>query len=486
MKLKKWLFSAENQNMEENQNFETQLQSMLLERQKWFNGTELVRLLEQYRLLHTCVRNLYDALIKKSLLQEDPYRMDQRISDIVLPESTPFNEAEIPTVLGSRFSTYETMLDFICTYYRFSVEGLPITKVKKLMDFNGSFDWGDLSINHAKANTRNLAIVINKAKMNAQSVNLSLLTDSVDKSGKASNEIGKILGELGNFQKEFYKGLIRRDVIGNPDFNREEAYSSQEAEFAEIKRLFAKLLGKKQPFYSDLINEIVNEDQAPNKEQLQEKVLSKLQIVEKRTDSKSKKTVNTKELIVNTVQTMGAMAPILIQIRAKLVENFDLIFAEKQTFLAKLLSALKKALNIKPKERVCVVTFTEEKTGAKRTEKVFVNEFLTDIEKKIKAFNVIATKNADYDKIEGASEDAILSFVNKQLSEVQSLYTTINGFDAYFKNAVEGANKLKIKGLKIDLDSLKNAIITVNKKRGEYVSIREEAEQLKKLGVENL
>jgi len=47
-------------------------------------------------------------------------------------------------------------------------------------------------------------------------------------------------------------------------------------------------------------------------------------------------------------------------------------------------------------------------------------------------------------------------------------------------------NKARIKGLKIDLEALRNSIINVNKKRGEYVSIREEAEQLKKLGINNV
>jgi hypothetical protein len=40
--------------------------------------------------------------------------------------------------------------------------------------------------------------------------------------------------------------------------------------------------------------------------------------------------------------------------------------------------------------------------------------------------------------------------------------------------------------MKIDLDSFRNAIINVNKKRGEYISIREEAEQLQKLGIKNV
>ena len=41
----------------------------------------------------------------------------------------------------------------------------------------------------------------------------------------------------------------------------------------------------------------------------------------------------------------------------------------------------------------------------------------------------------------------------------------------------------KVKGLKIDLSSYRNAIISANKKRGEYVSAKEEIEQMQKLGI---
>jgi hypothetical protein len=183
---------------------------------------------------------------------------------------------------------------------------------------------------------------------------------------------------------------------------------------------------------------------------------------------------------------MWTFTPILIQLRAKLVENFELVFFKKETLFTKFLAALKKALGIKNKEHVCEVRIIDQKTGSTRTEELYVNDFLAEVEKKIKTFNVIVMKNAEYTKIVSSPEDSVLSFVNKQLSEIQSLFTTINALDTYFKNNVEGVNKIKVKGMKIDLDSFRNAIINVNKKRGEYISIREEAEQLQKLGIKNV
>ena len=53
------------------------------------------------------------------------------------------------------------------------------------------------------------------------------------------------------------------------------------------------------------------------------------------------------------------------------------------------------------------------------------------------------------------------------------------------KKYVDIMYRNKIKGLKIDLTSLRNAIINVNKKRGDYVSNKEEIEQMKKLGIKD-
>ena len=51
------------------------------------------------------------------------------------------------------------------------------------------------------------------------------------------------------------------------------------------------------------------------------------------------------------------------------------------------------------------------------------------------------------------------------------------------KSHVEVLESPKVKGLKIDLSSYRNAIIAANKKRGEYASAKEEIEQMQKLGI---
>ena len=467
----------------EEYNFDVELQQALSKKQEWYNSECLQQLLDQYRLMHTCVRNLYESFVKKSLIQPDPYRLDKKISDIVVPESSPFAESEISKVFGARFSDYETMLDFICTYFRFSTENFTIQKVKQLLDLNKVFDWEDLSMNNPKMNTRALAMTINGAKSNAPNVVQSMINDSVAKCSQAPAVISKMLNELGVFLRELFKGELRKDLFEHPDFDKAKAAESSEAELAEIKRLYTKVTGKK-TMYTDLIAEIVEEDHGPDKERKQQAVLDRLAIKgNTKVEAKKSAGPDTKEMLMQTIVALGAMAPTLTQLHAKLVENFTLLYQKKATFFNKLIAALKKAFHIAEKERVCNLPIKDAKTGAERIQKINVNEFLTDLSRKERVYSGIGMKGIEYQKINASNEDAILSFANKQISEIQSVFVIINALDAYFKNEVDAEFKVKVKGMQIELSALRNSIINANKKRGEYASFKEEHAQMQRLGL---
>ena len=467
----------------EEYNFDAELQTALSKKQEWYNSESLQELLNEYRLMHTCVKNLYECFVKKSLIQPDPYRLDKKISEIIVPESSPFSESEIPKVFGARFSDYETMLDFICTYFRFSTENFSIQTVKKLLDLNKVFDWEDLSMNSSRMNTRALAMTINNAKTNSPNVVQSMINDSVAKCTQSSVVISKMLNELGVFLRELFKGGLRKDLFEHPDFDKAKAAESAEAEQAEIRRLYTKVTGKK-TMYTDLIAEIVEEDHGPDKERKQAAVLDRLAIKgSSKVEKKKAAGPDTKEMIMQAILALGAMAPTLTQLHAKLGENFTLLYQKKNTFFNKLMAVLRKAFHISEKERVCNLPIKDAKTGTERTQKINVNEFLTDLSRKERVYNGIGMKGVEYQKINASNEDAILSFVNKQISEVQSIFVIINALDAYFKNEVDTEFKVKVKGMQIELSALRNSIINANKKRGEYASFKEEHAQMQKLGL---
>ena len=191
--------------MTENENFNQKIISAAEEREKWFDNVELPKLLEDYRLHFSCLRNIFDNLVKRSLVVPDPYKNDSRVTEISLPETSSFADNERSIVLGIRLSQYETMLDYVCNFMKFSVSQLDNGKIKKMIELNNTFSWANLSVNSTRPNTRALAIVMNELKSGVQPIVQSLLKDSVSKTQTAMAEIDSGLKNLADFQRERYR-----------------------------------------------------------------------------------------------------------------------------------------------------------------------------------------------------------------------------------------------------------------------------------------
>ena len=81
------------------------------------------------------------------------------------------------------------------------------------------------------------------------------------------------------------------------------------------------------------------------------------------------------------------------------------------------------------------------------------------------------------------ADDKIVEFIAKNLSECQKLLVTLSALDDYFKETVTPLSRSKIKGIKMEISSLKNTIIKTNQRKAEYSSLIEEQRQMQKLGL---
>lgn len=465
--------------------YTTKLKEAIKEKSEWFNQEQLPKMVENYRLLHTCVRNLYEFLVKRSLITPDPYKNDRKISEVTTPDESPYIENERGMVIGSRFSEYETMLDFVCTYVKFSVEYLDIPKIKRLNDLNNSFQWGSMTTNNTKVNTRGLATLISEAKINASQMQLSMLSDAISKSGQAVTEITETLKELTDFQREIYKLQLRLNCTNHPSFNKDKAYSSIGDEISEIKRLFPQVMGK-MPFYSELVNEIAEEDQGNNKDARQQMILSKLQVKRKVVKEKVS-TINTKELILDTLYTLTSLSDVYNEVSNKLNTNIDILEGSKNNFFIKLKRTFRKALNLPEPELIYNFTIIDSKKGTKSNKAVDIRVFNGNVARKSKFYFALSNKSGpEYHKIKTFDENSILEFTNKNIMENQEILTLLDAADEYFKQNVPINDRTKIKGLKMDLITIKNVIVKASQKRNDYCAHIEEQQQMKKLGITNV
>ncbi|MCQ2610461.1 MAG: hypothetical protein MJ169_01815 [Treponema sp.] len=463
-------------------NFSQKVIAAVDKRTEYYNREIMPKLLEQYRLMHSCVKILFDTLVEKSLIKPDPYKLEKKISDIVSPSSDPFTDNERTLAIGSRFSDYEAMLDFITNYYKMSIDSMTIPQIKKFVDFNNAFTWTSFSENSTRPNTRGLAYLVMEAKRNMPPMAANQLQDTINKLSKATNDITAILKDISEYQKEVYKAYVRKDIFDHPKYDRAKAAESPAEEMAQIKKIFPAVMGKK-PFYTALIEEITKEDFGPNRDQIQQALLSKLEVHEA-VERKKVVKVDPKDELMRAVQALSALGPQLEVVHQKLLSNHQVLQNENNTFMAKFAAALRKAFNIKEPPVEYTILIVDKDTSTSHKEKIIFQTFVNDIGKKAVFFNSFALKaSPTYQKIEAYPADKILEFINKYISESQKMFTLLGALDEFFKNAPQPENRKNIKGLKMELTTMKNSIVNTNQHRGEYLSFIEEQIQMQKLGI---
>lgn len=471
--------------METGLSFKQELYQAVEAKQNWYDTSELQSILTDYRTMHSVVDNLINMLIKKGLIQPDPYKLDKKISDLAVPEDGQFIESERSMVIGARLSDYESMLDFICNIFKFSVNNLGVEQIKILLALNNYFQWNAIVPTAQKANTRGLAEIVQSVKHGGDQLSTGMINDCITQASKTVASINAKLKELTDFQRELYKIEVRKNILEHPSYQNKEFSSPQEA-FSAIKKAFPQFMGKK-PFYTELIEELAQEEYGPKKAELQQQLLKKLEITQKKESEKKKASINTKEMLFDAFRCLSGVSPFLETISAKIDENYKVLESEHQGFWDKFLKLLRQAFNRPEKPVEFHLTVVESLTQSKRTEILDYNKFITDLRKKIRIYNSLSSrKSMAYTKLESQSEQAIFEYLSKQLSECQHILVLLTALDDYFKTAPTPANRMKIKGLKMELTSLKNTLVKTNQRKAEYTSFVEEEEQLKKLGIKNV
>ena len=146
---------------------------------------------------------------------------------------------------------------------------------------------------------------------------------------------------------------------------------------------------------------------------------------------------------------------------------------------------MSKLMNRKPAQQIYELEFMDEATGTRHRESVNLDSFLEKLHKKAQVYGGILSKTgALWTKIEKAGEDQLYLFINKELGDVHLIHRRANAFDTYFKAKTTRDEKRRLRGIKIELTTIRNAIAKASQLKHEYISRKEEHDQLKKLGIE--
>ncbi len=466
--------------MENLKNFIEQVDSSIEAKEKEFNDKILPEVQNNYNIQETAIKAIKSILLKKSLISDDPYKYDTKMTDISIPECTNFSDADKASVLGVRLTNYEMMIEFLNNYYQFNTEFLNPKKISNLLKLNQCFMWDDFSSTVNNPNTKSLVDTIQSVLSGPDKLSAGLLRDSLSHLARTNRTINTNLKSLSVLHREKYKLSVRKCISDKIEVSEDDLTNPSKL-LKEIKKIIGSA-DHKLPFYSDLIIELLKDDYSKESQSRQQKILtslnSKQEIVAEQKDE-----VNYRPILISGLKVLGNSASQFNEALDKIKYNEEIINKEDLSTLKKFVLALKKAFNIEEKEKEISITITDPLTQIKKRQNISYNKFVNDMSKKAILFsNIVTPGSVVQQKIKQLSDEALLSNLTKHISESNELLKQMAGLDEFYKT-IRPEVRTKVKGIKMEITTITNSIIKANQYRAEYTTSVEEELQMQRLGI---
>jgi len=465
--------------MSELTDYQNDLSQAVSARQRWLEKAEVVKLKDKLRAFQTAYNSLYSLFLRKGLIKEDPYKGDAKAGEMRIPDGSPFSEADSGEQVSIRLSNFDTQLDFLVNFYNFNVDFLSLDRIKLIVGLVKYIDWLHLATNSESPMTVAVSSLITRVRGGGSDpVATNVLNGVLVTLTKLTTAIMGDLKVFTDFNREAYKLELRNAMGGNIPPNKTPSV-------ADIKRAFAAAHAGKH-FYAELAEEILKEDYTPEGPALREKILKSLGLA--KDDAKpAKPEVSLKPLLIEGIQAIGSVAATLTQIGEKFDENETIFENQKVSFWDKVKRVVDQMLNKEPDPIIYEVEYAaaEGNQRAPAKERVNFNRLREDMERKARNL-AIAGARGNLPKLEAMPEEQLSTFLERAIKEIRILHRVLGGLDDFFKNNVAKDDRSKVKGIKPELATIKNAFLKANEKFLEYSTAKEEEAQFKRLGIDSV
>ena len=443
---------------------------------------EMRKLKEDFRVFHSAFQGFYNVLIRKSLIQEDPYKGEHKISEVEAPPSGPVMESEKVEIISRRLSLFDSQLDFLNNYYQFSTEFMTLERIKKLVGLITYIKWGSMSEASSNLNTRIIAELLSKMKQGADPMSSGIIGDAQRQLDKVSKNILANLKKLADYQRENYKFQVRENILLHMKLHPDSMRERRDDVLKAVRKHMAQKMGNI-PFYKELVEEILDEESSPEANRLRQGVLEKLKIDEEK--PKEKKEESFRSVLIDGFKILSSASVPLEQALRKLNTNSMVLEERQLTFGERILKWLNSLLQKEENQKVYEIELFDINTSASKTVKLDYTVFAGDVEKKVRFLSSAGNKVSNtYKKLDAAAEDKLYAWLSTAIEDINAILNKLPALDTYFKSEVPRAQRHMIKGIKVEISGIKNAVVKANQKKHEYVAKQEEREQLRKMGIE--
>lgn len=469
--------------MEDSAAFGDRLEQALKSRIDQMENVDLRQLRDDFKLFMSAFQAITNVLLKKGLIHEDPYKYDLKISDVGLPPETPFSDTEKLDQMCIRLSQFESYLDFLNNYYQFSVDFLTPGRIKRLAALAKYFNFMQFTENSQHINTRYFAELVSAVKKGSDTLSAGIVNEGLLQLDKASRKIFQTLKDLTTIHKERFKLELRQFAVVPLSLERDYVVTHQDDVVKKLRQKFMEVSGERQ-FFPELAVEVLNEDFGSDGQSLRDEIIKKLGVVPEKNQAQQQES-SFKAALLDGARLLIGVGFQLEDAIKKLEENQTVLDASDRSLMAKVKKALREMFGQKGQHVVHEVDYLDPVTSQRKVEAIDFTTFMQDAAKRAQGFVSMASRTGPaYRRLEGSSEDLVYKFLTKAIEDLQSYHKKMSALDDFFLGALaETELKARYRSIKIELGSIKNAIIKANQKKHEYIAQKEEQEQLRKLGV---
>ena len=461
----------------------TKIEQLLDRKRDQLERIVVKKLRDAFQAYQIYYENIFNILIRKGLIQEDPYKYDEKISEVDAPSDEAFLDSNEQAAMDQRLSQYHTRLEFLNNYYEYGVDFLNLGRIKRIVKVIKYISWTQLTETSPSPTTRTLSIYLAKIRHGSDSMSTGIVNDSIAQIDKTLKIALAALGELTAYQKERYKLDLRQRLVHRLAPVRPMGEEKIESAVHKAKLVFAESMGSNVPFYPDLLKEVLIEDYTADGEELRKTVLDSLHVEEIKKEEKKKEDVY-RSILIQAVRYLASCSLQLEDALNKLGEAHQLLLSQQLTFGRRLRKWLAKMLGRAEQIELYEIEYFDPATSTNRLEKVAFQEFEDDAKRLIQLFAGLSNKlSATFRKLENSTEAAIYHLLNHNLINLQLVHRRMAGLFTVFHADIQKDKRPKVRGIKLELNAIKNSVVKGNQKKHEYVAIKEEEEQMKRLGL---
>jgi hypothetical protein len=280
---------------------------------------------------------------------------------------------------------------------------------------------------------------------------------------KTTHQIRGLAADLITFHRESWKADLRRKVLLNVPLASAEVHDRKEEALRAIRKGFAQAMAGK-PWYHALTEEVLEEELAEDGTAKRERVLTSLAIAEQ---TQTAEAVDGRTILLEATRLLCRPHEELATALAILEENERLLLEGRSTggWLKRLLG---RGGGTQRESHTYKVEYTEPGAPTSKTEVLDFTKVRDEVRKKSSLFAALSSGTGPaYRKLTGTAEPQLASFLDRQLNELLLIHRRLTSLNTLFQARVTQEKKTA-RGIKIELLTLKNAIVKANQRRHEY------------------